>query len=283
MSTSTNRSVLYVPGSNEKALAKARSLECDAIIFDWEDSVSETMKDAARDATLGCLADGGFDGKTLVIRANGMDTDFWTDDIAAVSQAPVQAVLVPKVSSSDDIYRVHGALAGANDALKVWAMIETCLGMLNLPHIAACAANGRLQCLVLGLNDLAKETGAIVSNDRSPFFQVMTSAVIAARANGLDVVDAVYNFLEDASGFSAECRQAVSFGFSGKTLIHPNQIATCNAAFSPSVDEINWAREVVAAFDFPENRDKGALRIHNQLVERLHLAKAHRILAIARQ
>lgn len=274
------RSVLYLPASNARAIEKARTLAADVIILDLEDAVAPEMKETARAAAVAAVREGGFGHRELVIRANALDTEWGTDDLAALAEAGPDAILVPKASSALDIDRYDTAIAAAPAATRLWAMIETPAAVLSLAAIAATAEMTRLSAFVLGLNDLAKDMRAPLAPGRLPYLPVLTQAALAARANGLLVFDGVWNAIDDMQGFAEECAQGASYGFDGKTLIHPNQLAPCNAAFSPSAAALAHARAVVAAFADPANAGKGALRVEGRMVERLHLADAERMIAM---
>lgn len=274
------RSALYIPASNARAIEKARSLPCDCLIFDLEDAVAESAKDSARAALVAALAEGGFGARELIVRINGLDTPWGADDVAALSEAGADALLLPKIGIATDIREADAALEDAPQRLALWVMIETCSAVLDLAPIAALAADTRLAGLVLGLNDLAKEMRAPLLAERVPFLPVLTQAVLAARANGLIVLDGVWTALDDLDGLASECVQGAAFGFDGKTLIHPNQIAPCNRAFSPSEEALAQARAIVMAFADPANQGKGALRVEGRMVEALHLEEARRLLAI---
>ena len=274
------RSVLYVPAINDRALGKVGSLPCDAVILDLEDAVAPEEKARARALAVNAIA-GGFEGRTAVLRVNAAGTPWAEDDIKAAIAADPDAVLVPKIESAADVAAYHAALSGASDGLELWAMIETPRAVLNLPEIAARAAETRLAGLVVGLNDLALALRAKWTPGRPAFSAALQGTVLAARAHGLIALDAVFNDLEDAAGFEAECRQGRELGFDGKTVIHPRQIQPANAAFSPTRAEITWAQGVVAAFGDPANAGVGVLRIDGSMVERLHLQEAERILSLA--
>lgn len=274
------RSVLYLPASNARAIEKARTLAADVIILDLEDAVAPEMKETARAAAVAAVREGGFGHRELVIRANALDTQWGADDLAALAEAGPDAILVPKVSSALDIDRYDTAIAAAPAATRLWAMIETPAAVLSLAAIAATTEMTRLSAFVLGLNDLAKDMRAPLAPGRLPYLPVLTQAALAARANGLLVFDGVWNAIDDMQGFAEECAQGASYGFDGKTLIHPNQLAPCNAAFSPSAAALAHARAVVAAFADPANAGKGALRVEGRMVERLHLADAERMIAM---
>lgn len=275
------RSALYLPASNPKALAKARTLPADVVILDLEDAVAPEHKGEARAQAVAAVAEGGFGRRELVIRANGLSTEWGADDLAAAAGAGPDAVLVPKVSSPAEVRAYDAALAAAPAHTQLWIMIETCACLPVLHDLAACAADTRLAGFVLGTNDLAKEMRARPGPERTPFLPILTMAVAAARAHGLVVLDGVCNEFRDLDRFTAEAAQGLEFGFDGKTLIHPDQIAPCNAVFSPDAGEIAWAEAVEAAFALPENAGKGAIKVDGKMVELLHLDQARRVLAVA--
>ena len=275
------RSALYMPASNARAIAKARDLPADVIILDLEDAVSPEHKDAARDAAVAAVREGGFGRREVAIRANGLDTEWGADDLAAIAQSGADAVVVPKVSTPEDIARYDAALAGAPAAMQLWAMIETCGSMAHLDAIAARAADTRLSLWIMGTNDLAKEMRARLTPDRTPFLPFLAMAVCAARGHGLAILDGVCNEFRDLDVFRAEAEQGLLFGFDGKSLIHPDQIAPTNAVFSPSEAELAWANTVIDAFALPENAGKGAIRVDGKMVELLHLEQAQRLVAVA--
>jgi len=285
MTVRPRRSVLYMPGSNARALEKARELPADGLILDLEDSVAPDAKAQGREAVVKALQRDGFGDREVLVRINGLDTRWWVDDIDAVAAVRPDAVLVPKVSSPQQLQDLAARLVdmGTDPHVRVWAMMETPLAMLNVRDIAASALDSetRLAGFVMGTNDLAKDTRARIVPGRAPMLPWLMNCVAAARAYGLDILDGVYNDLGDAEGFAAECRQARDLGFDGKTLIHPRQIEPCNAAFSPSPEEVAMARKMIAAFDQPENRDKGVIQIDGRMVERLHAEMARRTVAIA--
>ena len=276
MTTRLRRSALYLPASNARAISKARTLPCDVVILDLEDAVAPDAKDVARAQAVAAVREGGFGTRELVIRVNGADTDWGETDIAALASAAPDAILVPKVSSGADIEDYAERIGGT---VPIWAMVETAASLLRLDEIGATATRGRLACLVMGTNDLAKELGAEPGIDRLPFVGALGLSVAAARAHGLAILDGVFNDLDDEAGFTRQARQTVAFGFDGKTLIHPGQIAPCNLAFMPDEAAVTWARRILAAFDEPENADKGAIRVEGHMVERLHLHAARRVLA----
>ncbi len=277
MTTRSRRSALYMPASNARAIAKARTLDCDVVILDLEDAVAPDEKAAARDRVIEAVREGGFGERELVVRVNGIDTPWYADDIAAIRAIGLAAVLVPKVSSVADLLAVRASLG--DDGPPIWAMIETCAAILALPALSAVAAETRLTALIAGTNDLAKEMRCRLGADRMPLIPALTATIMAARAAGIVALDGVCNALDDPPRFTAECAQGATLGFDGKTLIHPSQIEAANAGFGPSDEELAWARNVVAAFAKPENADKGAIRLDGQMVERLHLAEAEATLA----
>jgi citrate lyase subunit beta/citryl-CoA lyase len=285
MTIRPRRSVLYMPGSNARALEKAKSLPADGVILDLEDSVAPDAKEAARDRVAAAVKAGGFGSREVIIRVNGVDTPWHADDLSAAAHAAPDAILVPKVSSPDVLERIGRRLLDMGTAHKtqVWAMIETPLAIFNIPAIAAEAkdSEARLTVFVMGTNDLAKETRARLVPGRAPMLGWLSNCVAAARHYGLDILDGVYNDIGDGEGFAAECQQGVEFGFDGKTLIHPNQIEPCNQAFSPSAEEVAQARKMIAAFDLPENKSKGVVSIDGRMVERLHAEMARRTIAIS--
>ncbi len=285
MTIRPRRSVLYMPGSNARAIEKARTLPADAVILDLEDSVAPEAKAAARDQVAQAVAAGAFGAREVVVRINGLDTEWWLDDLNAAAKAKPDAVLVPKVSTAANLEDVAERLVdiSADHKIRVWAMMETPLAMLNARDIASAARDveTRLAAFVMGTNDLAKETRAKIAPGRAPMLPWLMNCVAAARAFGIDIIDGVYNELGNAEGFARECAAARDMGFDGKTLIHPSQIGSCNAAFSPSAEEVAQAKRIIAAFDLPENEHKGVVQLDGRMVERLHADMARRTVAIA--
>jgi citrate lyase subunit beta / citryl-CoA lyase len=285
MSIRPRRSVLYMPGSNARALEKANTLPADGVILDLEDSVAPDAKEAARDQVAAAVKAGGFGHREVFIRVNGVDTPWHADDLAAAAHAAPDAILVPKVSNPDTLELIGRRLLdmGTDHKTRVWAMIETPLAIFNILSIAAEAADSesRLTGFVMGTNDLAKDTRARLVPGRAPMLSWLSTCVAAARIYGVVIVDGVYNDIGNSDGFVTECRQGVELGFDGKTLIHPGQIGPCNTAFSPSADEVAWARKTIAAFELPENQGKGVVSIDGRMVERLHADMARRTVAIA--
>lgn len=277
------RSVLYMPGANPRAIAKARTLPIDAVVLDLEDSVAPEKKRDARAAVAAELHAGGFGERWRVVRINALASEWGADDLAALRGVPLDAILAPKVDSPDDVADLASAMrdAGIATGVALWAMIETPAAILNLAGIAAAAATSPLAAFVLGLNDLAKDSGIAQKPGRAAFQPVLTMSVIAARAHGLAVIDGVCNAIDDEVRLGEECAQAVDGGFDGKTLIHPAQVDIANRAFAPDNDAVAEARAVVEAFADPANAGKGALRVAGKMVERLHLVEAERCLARA--
>ncbi|AIT07131.1 malyl-CoA thiolesterase [Sphingomonas taxi] len=270
-----HRSVLFMPASNPRAIAKAQGLACDAVILDLEDAVAPEAKADARAAAVAAAA--GFGARPCAVRINALDTLWGQDDAVAVRG--VAAVVVPKVASAADLVAIRAALGA--DGPPIWAMIETCGAILRLPEIAAAAATTGTALLIAGTNDLAKEMRCRPDADRTPLLPALTQLVIAARAAGLVALDGVCNAIGDPDRLAAECAQGAMLGFDGKTLIHPAQIDAANAAFGPSAEQLAWARAVVTAFAAPDATGRGAIRLDGAMVERLHLAEAERILALA--
>lgn len=278
------RSVLYMPGSNARALEKARTLPADALILDLEDAVAPDAKELARTQVCDAVKAGGFGNREVVIRINGLDTPWGEADLVAAAAAAPDAILVPKVSSAEMLEVVGRKLAAAGcpETTRVWAMIETPLAILNIQQIAASALNPltRLTCFIMGTNDLAKETRCRFVPGRAPMMAWLSLSVAAARAYGIAVVDGVYNALKDMDGYRTEVEQGRDMGMDGKTLIHPDQIALANELFAPSDAEVTQARDIIAAFALPENAGKGAISLNGRMVELLHAEIAKRLVAL---
>jgi citrate lyase subunit beta/citryl-CoA lyase len=271
-----------VPGANARALEKAKSLPADAFILDLEDAVAPEAKADAREAIRNAVGDRAFGAREVVIRLNGLETEWGRDDLEMAVSAGVDGVLVPKITRGKDVRAIDRLLkhAGASPNLGLWVMIETPLAVLNIKKIAAASAKTRLTGFVMGTNDLAKECNAVPTPDRRAFLYSLSAALVAARAYRLAAIDGVYNDTGDDAGLSAECEQGRVLGFDGKSLIHPAQIETANRVFSPSEAELGHARDVVEAFALPENRGKGVISLNGQMVELLHLQQAERLIAI---
>lgn len=285
MSFRPRRSVLYMPGSNARAIEKARTLPVDGVILDLEDAVAPDAKALARTQVADAVKAGGFGSREVFIRVNGIDAEWHADDLDAAAHAGPDAILVPKISEVVQLERVGQRLLDMKTSLKtrVWAMIETPQAIFNINALAAEAHDSetRLAGFVMGTNDLAKETRARLVPGRAPMLSWLARCLLAAHAHNIDILDGVYNDLSDAKGFEAECIQARDMGFDGKTLIHPNQVEPCNNVFSPSADEVAQARKLIAAFDLPENRNKGVVQVDGRMVERMHADMARRTVAIA--
>ena len=285
MNVRPRRSVLYMPGSNARAIEKARTLAADALILDLEDAVAPDAKAAARQQVCEAVRAGGFGRRELLVRINAPDTPWGAEDLTAAVAATPDAILVPKISTPEDLAAIGGRIdaLGAAPSIRIWAMMETPLAILNAREIAAAARDPsiRLTGFVMGTNDLAKDTRARILPGRAPMLAWLMTCVAAARSHGLDIIDGVFNDIGDAPGFARECAEARDLGFDGKTLIHPSQIEPCNAAFSPTEDEVESARKIIAAFDQPENLGKGVVRIDGRMVERLHAEMARRTVTIA--
>jgi citrate lyase subunit beta/citryl-CoA lyase len=285
MSFRPRRSVLYMPGSNARAIEKARTLPVDGIILDLEDAVAPDAKVQARTQVADAVKAGGFGLREVFIRVNGIDTEWHADDLEAAAHAGPDGILVPKISDVVQLERVGQRLLDMKTGLKtrVWAMIETPQAIFNINALAAEAHDSetRLAGFVMGTNDLAKETRARLVPGRAPMLSWLARCLLAAHAHNIDILDGVYNDLSDAKGFEAECIQARDMGFDGKTLIHPNQVEPCNMVFSPSAGEVAQARKLIAAFDLPENRNKGVVQVDGRMVERMHAEMARRTVAIA--
>jgi citrate lyase subunit beta/citryl-CoA lyase len=274
-----------MPGSNARAIEKARTLPADGIIIDLEDAVAPDAKVQARDQVAAAVKAGGFGAREVFIRVNGIDTPWHAEDMAAAAHAAPDAILVPKIDNSEQLEMVGRRLLdmGTNHKTRIWAMIETPIAIINIADIAAAAKDSetRLSGFVLGTNDLAKETSARGRVQVAPMLPWITSCVLAARAYGIAILDGVFNDIGNAQGFVEECEQGRDLGMDGKTLIHPNQIGPCNDIFSPSEAEIAQARKFIAAFQLPENADKGAIMLEGRMVERMHADIARRTVAVA--
>jgi citrate lyase subunit beta/citryl-CoA lyase len=281
MNLRPRRSVLYMPGSNARALEKAKTLSADSLVLDLEDAVSPDQKIAARGQVVAAVTAGGYGYREMVIRVNGLDTQWAEEDILAVAQAPVAAVCVPKVETAEQVLRVVELLeqGGADESVTVWAMIETPKGVVNVQAIAA--AHPRLSLLMMGTSDLAKEMRIPHTPDRIGFIAALSECVLAARLNGLDALDGVHLDLHDETSLRLVCEQGRNLGFDGKTLIHPNQIAVTNEVFSPKADEVERAGRIITAFTQAEAEGKGVVVVDGKLVENLHVDEARRTLAIA--
>lgn len=283
--TRPRRSHLFMPGSNPRALEKGRNLAADGLILDLEDSVAPDAKAVARDGIAAAIAAKGFGKREILIRTNGLDTQWWADDVAMAAKASPDGILVPKVSSIEDLQTIGRRLAelGAAPTVKVWAMIETARAVLHAEELAAAGRDpsSRLSGFVFGPNDISRETRIKMMPGRAAMIPMITHCILATRAYGLEILDGPYSDIANADGFATECAQARDLGFDGKTLIHPSQIEACNAIFTPPAEEIARARKIIAAFELPENVSRGAIRLDGAMVERLHADMAKRTIEIA--
>ncbi|MEM9104437.1 MAG: CoA ester lyase [Pseudomonadota bacterium] len=277
------RSVLYLPASNDRALDKSKTLACDSLIFDLEDAVGPNDKEMARNALTDWFAEGPGNGVEHVIRINALTSTWGPDDLEAAIKCRPDAVLLPKVNRIGDVLEASAILEEHNSDIRLWAMIETPRAIADVVAIAEAgsAPGGRLDCLVVGSNDLAKDTGIPLPEGRAFMQSWLMQIVLAARVAGLDALDGVYNDFRDADGFEAECQAARLMGFDGKTLIHPSQIEPANRAFGASDADIATARTIVDGFADPQNAEKGVIQINGKMVERLHLEQAKKLLARA--
>ena len=270
------RSVLYMPGSNARALEKAKTLPADVLILDLEDAVAPDAKVAAREQVIAAVANGGYEPREVVIRINGPATAWHADDLSAAAASSAAAVLLPKVEGAG---QVRTAAAALPDGMDLWCMIETPLAILHAEEIAA--ASPKTRCLVMGTSDLATDLNALHTPHREPFTTSLSLCLLAARAYGLAALDGVYLDLKDDQGFEAACHQGRQFGFDGKTLIHPRQVEAANRVFAPSDDDVAEADIIVTAFEQAQAEGKGVVVVNGQLVENLHVAAARRLLALA--
>ena len=275
------RSVLYMPGSNARALDKARTLPADGYILDLEDAVAPDAKIIARQQICEAVKAGGYGQRELAIRVNSLATPWGHDDIAAASTCGGHAILIPKVESADTVRQVENIMnaAGAPDDMAIWCMMETPRGMLEAAAIAA--ASPRLACLVMGTSDLAKDLNCAHTRERLPMLTSLSLCLLAARANGLAILDGVYLDLNDDEGFEYACKQGVEFGFDGKTLIHPKTVAATNRIFAPSETAVAWSRKIIAAHAEATAQGKGVVVVDGKLIENLHVESARRLVKLA--
>lgn len=272
-----------MPGVNARAMEKARTLPADALILDLEDAVAPDAKPAARASVGTALAAGGYGRRELVVRVNGLATPWGYDDMVAAAEMELDAVLLPKVESADAVRQAEAVMtgAGASPSLAIWCMLETPRAMLHAEAIAG--ASPRVACLVMGTSDLAKDLNARHTRDRLPLLTALGLCLLAARAYGLAILDGVHLDLADDKGFAAACRQGRELGFDGKTLIHPKTIAAANAAFAPQPEEVGWSRRVIAAHAAAQASGRGVVLVDGKLIENLHVAAAHRTVALAEE
>jgi len=274
------RSVLYMPGANQRAMEKARSLPCDGIIFDLEDAVAESAKAEAREAVATMIEAGGYGYRELVVRVNGLDTPWGADDVAMAARLPVNALLFPKVDSREQLSHIEAAVdAAGGRELPLWLMIETPKGVLDVRGVAA--SSPRVRCLVLGTSDLVKELRARHTPSRVNLAYALQHCVLAARSLGIDVLDGVHLDFRNLESFAAACEQGRDMGFDGKTLIHPSQVEPANRIFGYSEEDVADARAVMAAWEAAQAAGKGVAELDGRLIENLHAAEAERVLAFA--
>jgi citrate lyase subunit beta/citryl-CoA lyase len=275
------RSVLYMPGANERALEKAKTLVADALILDLEDAVAPDAKVEARARVCAAAQSGEYGTKEVVIRANGLDTPWHADDVRAIAEAGPAGIVVPKINSAADVAAVEAALeaAGAPDHTRIWAMLETPIAMLHAEEIAM--SSERLAVLVMGTNDLAKELQAEHVPGRQPLLFGLSQCLMAARMAGKVILDGVYNDIKDEAGFAAECLQGRQLGFDGKTLIHPSQVEPCNDTFAPSEEELTRSRGLILAFEEAAAEGKGVATYEGRMIENMHVDNARRAIAMA--
>ncbi len=273
------RSVLYMPAANERALDKAKSIPADALIFDLEDAVSPDAKPDARRNAVAAARSGEYGNKEITIRCNGLETQWGADDLTAAAMAGVSAVVIPKINSVREVEAVSSALAtaGAPGSMKIWAMIETPTAIFD---VRAIAAHPRVQTLVMGTNDLAKELRATQIRGRAPLMHHLATALLAAREAGKIILDGVFNDIKDADAFRDECLQGAQMGFDGKTLIHPSQVEIANDVWAPTADEVDYAQRVIAAFEEATAEGRGVITVDGRMIENLHVDNARRVLAV---
>jgi citrate lyase subunit beta/citryl-CoA lyase len=283
--TRPRRSLLFMPGSNARALEKGRNLAADGLILDLEDAVAPDAKAMARDQIAAAVSARGFGRREILIRTNSLDTSWWSDDVAMAGKAAPDGILVPKISSVDDLTKIGARLTeiGADPSIKVWAMIETARAVLHVEELAAASRDPgtRLAGFVFGPNDISRETRIKMQPGRAAMIPMIVHCILAARLHGLEILDGPYSDFSDVNGFALECAQGRDLGFDGKTLIHPGQIDACNAIFTPPAEEVARARRIITEFEKPENSSRGAIQIDGQMVERLHAEMARRTIEIA--
>jgi len=275
------RSVLYMPGSNARAQEKAKTIPADAIILDLEDAVAPDAKAAARETVCNSVQQGGYGGREMIIRINSLDTPWGVEDLRAAVSVQPDAILVPKVESAEMVHKVESLMeaSGALATTAIWCMIETPRGILKVADIAA--ASTRLGALVMGTSDLVKDVHARHTPLRLPMLTSLSLSILAARAEGLAILDGVYLDLQDADGFREACVQGLEFGFDGKTLIHPSQVEPCNDVYAPEAAEVDLSRRIIEAFAAAEKEGKGVVVVDGKLVENLHVDNARRVVALA--
>ena len=274
------RSVLYMPGSNPRALEKGRNLPADGLILDLEDAVAPDQKKQGREAIVGAIASGGYGHREIVVRVNALDTPWGQSDLISMAGVGADAILLPKVESIDAVRRSLDALLGAGGipAIRLWCMIETPRGVLHAEEIAD---HPNVDCLVMGTSDLTKDLQALHTPSRTPMLPSLGLCLLAARAAGKSIVDGVHLDLADDAGLAYACRQGREMGFDGKTLIHPKQIDAANMAFAPDSEAVAWAKRIIAEFEAAQAQGKGVVVVDGKLIENLHVAEAKRLVALA--
>lgn len=279
--TRPRRTVLYMPGSNPRALEKAKGLPADGLILDLEDAVAPDAKDEARTLVVDAVKGGGYGKRELIIRTNALETDWGKEDVKAAATSGAHAILLPKVESKKQVKKCEDIMkdAGAPKDMAIWCMMETPKGILNAEEIAG--ADKRVACLVMGTSDLAKDLHAAHTKERLPMLTSLGLCMLAARANGCAILDGVHLDLQDDEGHAWSCRQGAELGFDGKTIIHPKQLAAANEAYAPSDDELAWSEKIIAAHAEAEKEGKGVVVVDGRLVENLHVENARRLVAMA--
>ncbi len=271
------RSCLYTPGINGKAMEKGKSLPADIIMLDLEDAVAPDLKEEARNLVANMVREKPYGKREVIIRMNEVSSPWAKDDLAMINEVKPDGALIPKVQTAQDIFDINAQL---DDGIALWVMIEMPLAILNIQEIAAASLSTKLAGFIIGTNDLAKEFRATATPDRAAFQHALSVTLTAARAYDLIAIDGVYNDIQNASGLEDECRQGQIMGYDGKTLIHPSQIDIANRIFAPAIDDIEKARSIVAAFELPENRNKGVIKVDGKMTELLHLTEAKRLITM---
>ena len=275
------RSVLYMPGSNARALEKAKSIPADGLILDLEDATAPDKKEVAREQVCASVDGGGYGNRELIVRVNALNTHWGYDDIVAAAKTRADAILIPKVESADTVRQVENIMVanGAHGGMAIWCMMETPRGILHAEEIAG--ATRRMTCLVMGTSDLAKELDCAHTRERLPMITSLGLSMLVARAYGIYIIDGVYLDLNDEEGFDYACRQGAELGFDGKTLIHPKQVGPANLAFSPSPSDVEWSRKIITAHEDAARAGQGVVVVDGRLVENLHVESARRMVAMA--
>ncbi|NBC31128.1 MAG: CoA ester lyase [Alphaproteobacteria bacterium] len=281
LSARPRRSILYMPGSNERALEKAKTIPADGVILDLEDATAPDKKNMARDNVCKAVETGGYGKRELIIRTNALNTEWGYADVVAASKTKADALLIPKVESADTVRQIENimVLNGAHDQMAIWCMMETPRGILHAEEIAG--ATRRMTCMVMGTSDLAKELDCAHTRERLPMITSLGLCLLVSRAYNIYIIDGVYLDLQDEDGFAYACRQGAELGFDGKTLIHPKQVEPANRAFSPTPSDVEWSRKIIAAHEEAAREGKGVVLVDGKLVENLHVESARRMVAMA--